>query len=126
MKKVEATHSKGHYSAATIQNGFIFVAGQLPIDYEAGETSPRGGIEEQTKIALKNVASVLERCGSNVTKVLKTTVFISDIGDWSAVNTIYSEFFGEHKPARTIVPIGNLHYGCLIEIEAIACTSEEG
>lgn len=120
MKKIEATHSKGHYSAAVIHQNTVYVAGQLPINYAAGETAPAGGIEEQTRTALNNLAEVLTSSGSGMEKVLKTTVYIANIEYWSVVNRIYAEFFGQHKPARTIVPISDLHYGCLLEIDAIA------
>lgn len=121
MEKIAATHSKGHYSAAVVHQNTVYVAGQLPIDFADGETLPKGGIEEQTLTALKNLASVLRESGSDIEQVLKTTVYISNIDYWPAVNKVYAEFFGQHKPARTIVPISELHYGSLIEIDAIAC-----
>lgn len=123
MEKITATHTKGHYSAAVIHNGTVYVAGQLPIDYEAGKTAPEGGIREQTLVALQNLARVLEQSGSGVSQVLKTTVYIADVEYWPAVNEVYAGFFGAHKPARSIVPVSSLHHGCLVEIEAIACLS---
>lgn len=121
MEKIAAIHTKGHYSAAVIHKSTIYIAGQLPIDYEAGKTLPEGGIQEQTLVALNNLARVLERSGSSVSRVLKTTVYISDVAYWPLVNEVYAAFFGAHKPARSIVPVSPLHHGCLVEIEAIAC-----
>ena len=112
--------SKGHYSPAVIHGGLVYVSGQLPINYAAEETLPKGGIEEQTRQALKNLAAILEQCGSSKEKIIKTTVYIPNIDYWPVVNAIYAEFLGEHKPARTIVPTNTLHFGALIEIEAIA------
>ena len=112
--------SKGHYSPAVIHGGLVYISGQLPINYVGAETLPKGGIEEQTRQALTNMADILEQCGSGKEKVLKTTVYIPNIDYWPAVNDIYREFFGKHKPARTIVPTNTLHFGALIEIEAIA------
>jgi 2-iminobutanoate/2-iminopropanoate deaminase len=109
----------GHYSQAIVHNDLVFVAGQLAIVPETGEKLT-GPIEEQTLQALKNLRAILIAAGSDTNHVLKTTVFISDIELWGKVNEVYSSFFGEHRPARSIVPVGKLHYGFLIEIEAIA------
>jgi 2-iminobutanoate/2-iminopropanoate deaminase len=112
--------SKGHYSPAVIHGDLVYISGQLPINYAAKETLPIGGMEEQVRQALKNLADILEQCGSGKEKVLKTTVYIPDIDEWPVVNKIYAEFFGEYKPARTIVPTNTLHFGALVEIDAIA------
>lgn len=108
----------GHYSQATTHGDLVFVAGQLPFTTEGDKIN--GPIEEQTLQALKNLRAVLQAAGSDTNQVLKTTVFVSDISLWPAVNKVYSEFFGEHKPARSIVPTKELNHGFLIEIEAIA------
>ena len=115
-----SVNSKFHYSPAVIHDGLLYISGHLPINYEAGETLPRGGVKEQTRQALKNFAATLELCSSSKEKVLKTTVYIPDIAYWLVINDIYAEFFGDHKPSRTIVPTNNLHFNALIEIEAIA------
>lgn len=112
--------SKGHYSPAVIHGDLVYISGQLPINYAGEETLPKGGIEEQTRQALKNMADILEQCGSGKEKIIKTTVYIPNIDYWPVVNEIYAEFFGDHKPARTIVPTNTLHFGALIEMEAIA------
>ena len=79
-----------------------------------------GSIEEQTEQALKNLSEILKAAGSNLNQVIKTTVYISDIELWDRVNAVYARFFGEHRPARAVVPTRNLHFGFQIEIEAIA------
>ena len=107
----------GHYSQATVYNGLVFVAGQLSIDPRTGEKK-LGSIEEQTEQALKNVHEILQAAGSDWGRVLKMTVYVSDINLWEAVNQVYSRILGEHRPARAVIPTGDLHYGFLIEIEA--------
>jgi 2-iminobutanoate/2-iminopropanoate deaminase len=109
----------GHYSQAIVHNNLVYVSGQLPIDPESGEKRI-GSIEEQTEQALKNLAEILKAAGSSLNQVIKTTVYISDIELWNRVNAVYARFFGEHRPARAVVPTRNLHFGFQIEIEAIA------
>lgn len=109
----------GHYSQAIIHNGLIYIAGQLPIDPATGEKK-LGSIEEQTEQVLANIRAILEAAGSSLNRVLKITVYISDIELWGKVNEIYARALGEHRPARAVVPIKELHYGFKIEIEAIA------
>jgi len=111
----------GHYSQAVVYNGLVFVAGQLPIDPSTGERLT-GSIEQQTEQCLKNIAEILKAAGSDLNRVLKMTVFISDIELWSAVNVVYARMMGEHRPARAVVPVKELHYGFKIEIEAVAAT----
>ncbi len=108
----------GHYSQAVAWNGLVFVAGQLPIK-PSGEKLT-GPIEEQAHQVLQNLKHILEAAGSGMDKVLKTTVYISDIELWGKVNDIYTTYFPTHKPARAIVPVSTLHYGFLIELEAVA------
>lgn len=109
----------GHYSQAIVHEKTVYISGQLPIDPQAGEKR-LASIEEQTEQALKNVAAILQAAGSDINHVLKTTVYVSDITLWDRVNAIYAEFFGEHRPARAVVPTKSLHFGFQIEIEAIA------
>jgi len=111
----------GHYSQATVFNGLVFVAGQLSIDPKTGEKK-LGSIEEQTEQVLTNIGEILKAANSDLSRVLKMTVYVSDIGLWGAVNTVYSRVMGEHRPARAVVPTKELHYGFLVEIEAIAAT----
>lgn len=111
----------GHYSQAVVCNGLVFVSGQLSIDPQTGEKK-LGSIEQQTEQVLKNVSEILKAAKSDLSQVLKMTVYISDIDFWAAVNEVYGRVMGEHRPARAVIPTGDLHYGFLIEIEAIAAT----
>ena len=113
----------GHYSQAVVHNGLVYVAGQLSIDPRTGERK-LGTIEEQTEQVLRNVAAILEAAGSGLGRVLKMTVYVADIELWAAVNAVYARVMGEHRPARAIVPTKELHYGFLVEIDAVAATNE--
>lgn len=110
---------KGHYSPAVEHNGLVFVSGQLPIDYETGRVET-GDIEKQTELALRNVERILVASNSDLNHVLQVTIYISDIALWGKVNEVYARIFGEHRPARAIVPVKELHFGTKIEIQAIA------
>jgi 2-iminobutanoate/2-iminopropanoate deaminase len=112
----------GHYSQAIVHNGIVYVAGQLPIDPVTGEKL-QGTMEEQTERTLRNIEAILKAANSDLSRVLKMTVYVSDISQWSAVNTTYARILGEHRPARAIVPVKELHYGFLIEIDAIAAVN---
>lgn len=109
----------GHYSQAIVHDNIVYVSGQLPIDPQVGEKLI-GSIEEQTEQALKNLSEILKAADSDINQVIKTTVYISDIELWDRVNAVYARFFGEHRPARAVVPTRDLHFGFQIEIEAIA------
>lgn len=109
----------GHYSQATVHNGLVFVAGQLPIKPGATEHAI-GAIEAQAEQALNNLREILLAAGSDMHHLLKVTIYISDIALWGKVNEVYTRMLGEHKPARAIVPCNLLHYGYQIEVEAIA------
>ena len=119
----EAPAPAGHYSQAVVYGGLVYVAGQVPIDPRSAERRA-GPIEEQTEQALKNVAAILEAAGSDLSRVLKLTVYISDIDLWGPVNQVIARVMGDHRPARAIIPIKELHYGYQIEIEATAALSE--
>jgi 2-iminobutanoate/2-iminopropanoate deaminase len=114
----------GHYSQAIVHGGVVYVAGQLPIDPQTGEKRT-GSIEEQAEQALRNVAAILRAAGSGLDRVLKVTVYVSDIALWDRVNAVYARVFGDHRPARAVVPTRDLHYGFQVEIEAIAAVGEE-
>jgi 2-iminobutanoate/2-iminopropanoate deaminase len=109
----------GHYSQALVHNGLVYVAGQLPIDPITG-AKKLGEIEEQTEQALRNLSAILEAAGTRLDHVLKTTVYIAEMDLWGRVNAVYAHIFGEHRPARSVVPTNRLHHGFLIEIDAIA------
>lgn len=114
----------GHYTQAIVCNGMVYVSGQLPVKPDRSSTQV-GSIEEQTLQALQNVEQILVAANSSKERVVKVTVYISDISLWGRVNEVYSQFFGSHKPARAIVPTKELHYGYQVEIEAIAAVNEE-
>jgi len=109
----------GHYSQGYIHNDMVFVSGQLPLKPESDKKEP-GEIEQQTRQCLQNVSEILKVAGSDLNKVLKVTIYISDITLWDQVNKVYAEVMGEHKPARAVVPTRDLHFGCKVEIEAVA------
>lgn len=109
----------GHYSQATAYNGLLFVAGQLSIDPVSGERK-LGSIEEQTEQALNNVHAILKAAGADWNRVLKMNISIADIDLWESVNKVYTRMLGDNRPARAVIPCGKLHFGFLIEIEAIA------
>lgn len=110
---------KGHYSPGIVHNGIAYVSGQLPMDLETREPFT-GAIEEQTELALRNVEAVLKAAGSDLQHVLQMTIYISDMELWDAVNKAYARVMGDHRPARAIVPVKDLHFGVKIEIQAIA------
>ena len=122
MKKIKlpnAPEPKGHYSSAVVHNGLIFVSGQLPRDPVTGEVET-GAIEAQTELALRNVEQILHQAGSDLRHVLQFTIYVSEMELWDGVNATYARILGEHKPARAIVPVKDLHFGTKIEIQAIA------
>lgn len=114
-----AIRPSGHYSPATQVGNILFISGQLPIDPFTGEKIT-GDIEAQTRQVLKNLKTVLKSAGAKRYDVAKVTIYLSNMEHWDKVNEIYAEFFGEHRPARAIVPVGELHGGYLIELEAVA------
>ncbi|MEP6946674.1 MAG: RidA family protein [Acidobacteriota bacterium] len=110
---------KGHYSPGIEHHGVIYVSGQLPMDLVTREPFT-GHIGEQTELALRNVEAVLQASGSDLARVLQMTIYVSDMELWDAVNKKYAEVMGNHRPARAIVPVKELHFGTQIEIQAIA------
>src|ERR687894_1180831 len=119
----DAPTPAGHYSQAVVYGGLVYVAGQLAIDPRTGERK-LGSAEEQTEQTLANVAAILKAAGSDLGRVLKMTVYVSDIGLWGAVNETYARVLGAHRPARAVIPTRELHHGFLIEIDAVAALSE--
>ena len=114
----------GHYSAGIVYNGIVYVSGQLArVPGQPADFAP-STIEEQTRQALANAEAVLLAAGSRRDLVLRSTIYVSDIALWGAVNVEYAAFFGEHKPARAIVPVGKFKSGFLIEIDMIAAVAE--
>jgi reactive intermediate/imine deaminase len=116
-----APAARGHYSQAIVHGGMVYVAGQLPIVPEAPERKLEA-FEAQARQVIANVAAILEAAGSSLDRVVKATVYITDVADWPAFNAIYAEAFGDHRPARTVVPVAQLHYGYRVEMDVIAAT----
>lgn len=109
-----------HYSPFTVAGGLIFVSGQLPLRPGRDTTLADAPFKAQAEQTLRNLKTVLEQAGVGLAQVVKTTIFLSDIADWGEVDAIYAAFFGDNRPARSVVPTGPLHFGFRIEIEAIA------
>ncbi len=109
----------GPYSQATIANGFIYTAGQIALDPATMEIV-RGGIKEQTERVMENLKQVLKAAGSDLSKVVKTTVFLIDMADFTAMNEVYAAAFGSHKPARSTVAVSGLPRAVRVEIEVVA------
>ena len=109
----------GPYSQAIEVNGFVYASGQLPIDPATG-AFPEGGVQDQTRQSLLNVKAILEEAGLTLANVVKTTVYLADMGDFSAMNEIYSQFFSQPFPARSAVAVKALPKGALVEVEVIA------
>ncbi len=123
LRLKNVTPPKGHYSPAVVHNGLIFVSGQLPRDAETGAIET-GSIEAQTELALRNVEQILLAANSDLKHVLQVTIYVSEMELWDQVNEVYASVLGEHKPARAIVPVKDLHFGTKIEIQAIAAVKE--
>ena len=109
----------GPYSQAAIVGDLVFTAGQVALDPTTG-TVVEGGIEAQTARVLENLAAVLAAAGSSLSLVVKTTVFLTDMADFPAMNKVYAEEFGDHKPARATVAVAGLPLGVRVEIEVVA------
>lgn len=123
MKQInteKAPAAIGPYSQAIRSAaGLVFVSGQLPIDPATG-SFPEGGVEAQTRQSLTNARAILREAGLDLRNVVKTTVFLADMGDFAAMNGVYSEFFQAPFPARSAVAVKTLPKGALVEVECIA------
>ncbi|HEU4763201.1 MAG TPA: RidA family protein [Gemmatimonadales bacterium] len=115
----DAPKAIGPYSQATVAGGMIFTAGQIALDPATMEVVP-GGVAEQTDRVFRNLAAVLKAAGADLSKVVKTTVFLADMGDFAAMNEVYARHFGEHRPARSTVAAAGLPRGVRVEIEVVA------
>ncbi len=126
IRKVETEYSVrdgGHYTPGIIYNGTLYVSGQLSINPKTGKI-PEGGVKAEAKQALENLDLVLKTAGVDKNAVLSCHVYLPDVKFWGELNEAYAEYFGDHKPARIVVPSNNLYGGCLVEIEAIAAVKE--
>ncbi|MCI5711162.1 MAG: RidA family protein [Prevotella sp.] len=122
---MEAIHTEkapkaiGPYSQAIKVGNMVFASGQIPVDPATGEFA-EGGIKGQTRQSLTNAQAILKEAGTDLSKVIKTTVFLSDMGNFAAMNEVYAEFFQQPYPARSAVAVKDLPKGALVEIECIA------
>ncbi len=115
----KAPKAIGPYVQAIKANGFVYTAGQIPIDPKTGDFVA-GGITEQTRQVLENLQAVLEASGSSIKQVVKATVFLKNIGDFAAMNEVYAEYLGDAKPARSTVAVAELPRNALVEIDLVA------
>lgn len=118
----DANPPRGHYSPAIRHDGVVYVSGQLPMRPTGEKVT--GPVEAQMRQALANLDAILEAAGTSKDRVLKVTVYVIDVSLWDAVNKVYAEYFGDHRPARAIVPSGALHHGFAVELDAIAAMPE--
>ncbi len=121
----QAPAARGHYSQAIVHDGIVYVAGQLPL-VPGEDGPPLATFEEQAHQVISNVLAILEASGSSAGHILKATVYIADIAHWPAFNAIYAKRLGAHRPARTVVPVTQLHYGYLVEMDVIAAVDKPG
>lgn len=121
MKQISTQNAPaaiGPYSQAIEVNGFVYASGQLPIDPATG-AFPEGGVKEQTRQSLLNVKAILEEAGLALSNVVKTTVYLADMGDFAAMNEVYSQFFAQPFPARSAIAVKALPKGALVEVEVV-------
>ncbi len=122
MKVISTTKAPaaiGPYSQAIEVNDFVYASGQIPIDPATGQFV-EGGIKEQTRQSLTNAQNILKEAGTDLSHVVKTTVYLSDIANFAPMNEVYAEFFTEPYPARSAVAVKDLPKGALVEIEVLA------
>jgi 2-iminobutanoate/2-iminopropanoate deaminase len=119
IRTEEAPPAIGPYSQAVVAGGLVFAAGQIPLDPRTGQPVP-GDVRVQTRRVLENLKAVLLAAGSSMDKVVKTTVFLRDLGDFGAMNEIYGEYFRENPPAHSPVQVARLPRDVAVEIEALA------
>jgi 2-iminobutanoate/2-iminopropanoate deaminase len=123
MKKIISTDRApkaiGPYSQAVVSSGFAFLSGQIPLDPATNQLI-EGDVAAQTERVLENLKAVLEACGSSLAKVVKTTVFLKDMGEFARMNEVYSRYFPESPPARATVEAARLPRDVRVEIECIA------
>lgn len=117
----DAPRAIGPYSQAVKANGFVFASGQIPLDPQTMQII-EGGVREQTERVMKNLQAVLEAAGSSFDRVVKTTVFLADLNDFTEMNEVYGRFFGDAPPARSTVEVARLPRDVRVEIDAMALT----
>ncbi|HJQ34056.1 MAG TPA: RidA family protein [Pyrinomonadaceae bacterium] len=124
VRTEDAPGAIGPYSQAVVAGGFVYCSGQIPIDPATGQFV-EGGVREQTTQVLRNLSKVLEAAGSSLGSVVKTTVFLADMGDFAEMNEVYAGFFRENPPARSTVQAARLPRDARVEIDVIALAGSE-
>jgi 2-iminobutanoate/2-iminopropanoate deaminase len=119
ISTIKAPAAVGPYSQAVQTGNLVFTAGQIPLVPETGQLV-EGGIEAQTHQVMKNLTAILETAGTNLSSVVKTTIFVTDLGDFGAINQVYGSYFEADPPARSTVQVAALPLGVSVEIEAVA------
>lgn len=124
MTTIQVTDSPkpaGHYSQAIVSNGMLFTSGILPIKIKTAEKLPvESSIEEQLEVVFDNLRQILREVSLSPNDVVKVTIYITDGDAWGIVNLMFAEYFADHRPARSIIPVSELHFGYKVELEAIA------
>lgn len=108
----------GHYAQAMLHGDTLYVSGQLGVTGQTADPATVS-IADQVNFALGNIAAISRVVGARIDDVVRCTLYVTDVAYWPEVNRVYADFFGSHRPARSIVPSGPLHYGALVEIEAV-------
>ncbi len=116
----EAPKAIGPYSQAVRAGSFVFLSGQIPLDYKTGEMVGASDVRAQAKQVMENLQAVLQAGGASFARVVKTTIYLKDLGDFGAVNEVYGHYFPAAPPARATVQVAGLPRGALVEIDAIA------
>ncbi len=120
MKFISGNRSKGgHYSSGVVSRGMLYISGQLSKDPVTGKV-PEPDMAVHMAQALSNLETVLKEAGLGRDSIVQCRVYVTDVHQWDIVNRVFGEFFGSHAPARIVVPVPELHFGCMVEIEAVA------
>jgi 2-iminobutanoate/2-iminopropanoate deaminase len=115
----QAPRAAGHYAQAVVGGGQVYISGQLPIRPD-GQPLPDDSFDTQARQAIANLLAILAAAGSTPEQLLKVTAYIVDVANWPRFNAIYAELLPDARPARSVVPVPHLHYGYLVEIDAVA------
>lgn len=119
----DAPKPAGHYSQAIVANGTIYIAGQLPIGPDR-TSDPDASFEDQARKAIGNMLAILRAAGGDPSRLARVTAYIVGIDNWPRFNAVYAQMMGDAKPARTVVPVPELHHGYLVEVDAIGLVAD--
>lgn len=123
VSTLNAPAAGGHYAQAITHAGLVYISGQLPVAPD-GSHHPEADFDTQARQAIRNLIAVTEASGASVADLLKVTAYIVDVANWPRFNAVYAQILGAARPARSVVPVPELHHGYLIEIEAIAACKD--